>query len=542
MKDLKSCLRQLSAFIRPVRWRLFVSVAIGLVQIAASLSFVWICKRLVDIATGNIDAPLMPAIMTMVAIMLLQMACRISSSYWESYIQLMTKNSERYRLFGRIIRSRWHGKESFHSGDIINRLEADIDIVVNLVCVRIPDVFVTLCQLLAASVFLLSMASGLAWLLIALMVVAVVGSRLFFHKIRELSAHIRSREGEIQGYMQESIQNRLVIMTFTGIERVMEHLGWLQKDVRDTTVKRLNYGAIGRSFMNLGFMAGYAAAFLKGIFGIIDKSVTYGMMTAFLQLVGQIQRPISDIARHVPAFIHALTSIERLMDLEEQPLEESGDDIVIEGAPEITLKNVSFTYPDGAAPVIERFSYTFEGGKITTIAGHTGIGKSTLIRLILALLKPDEGEILIGAAPASADTRCNFMYVPQGNSLMSGTIRENLMLAREDATEAEMMEALDLAAADFVKFLPDGLDTVCSEKGGGLSEGQAQRIAIARSLLKRGGILILDEATSAVDPDTERRILDNLSARFRGQKTILFISHREAVTRITDNILQMGIN
>ena len=134
------------------------------------------------------------------------------------------------------------------------------------------------------------------------------------------------------------------------------------------------------------------------------------------------------------------------------------------------------------------------------------------------------------------------MYVPQGNSLMSGTIRENLMLAREDATEAEMMEALDLAAADFVKFLPDGLDTVCSEKGGGLSEGQAQRIAIARSLLKRGGILILDEATSAVDPDTERRILDNLSARFRGQKTILFISHREAVTRITDNILQMGIN
>ena len=177
---------------------------------------------------------------------------------------------------------------------------------------------------------------------------------------------------------------------------------------------------------------------------------------------------------------------------------------------------------------------------MTAIAGLTGAGKSTLTKLVLALLTPQKGEILVGGLPVCAATRCNFMYVPQGNSLMSGTIRENLLLAKSDATEEELRDALHCAVADFVFDLEKGLETVCSEKGGGLSEGQAQRIAIARSLLQKGGVLILDEATSAVDAETEKALLANLTARFSGRKTILFISHREAVTCAADEILRIG--
>lgn len=532
-------MKGLAAFIRPLRWKLLVSVLIGLVRIAASLGFVWICKHLVDIATGVVDAPFGPSVAIMAGIMVLQLLSNVSSSYWEGYLTVTAKNSERFRHFGYILHSRWQGRESFHSGDIINRIEGDVDIVVNLVCERIPEVAITLCQLVAASIFLITLAPNLAWLLILLMTVAVIGSRLFFGKMRRLTTAIRAREGQIQGYMQENIANRVVVMTLIGTEKVMTRLGWMQRDVRDNTVIRLNYGAIGRSFMTLGFLAGYAAAFLYGVFGIRDKSITYGTMTAFLQLVGQVQRPIADVARHIPAFIHSLTSIERLMDLEEMPEEPHGEPILLPGAPQVTFSHVDYTYPGGLHPVLKDFSYTFEGGKMTVVEGETGAGKSTLIRLAMALMEPSAGEITIDGVKASADTRANFMYVPQGNSLMSGTIRDNLLLAREDATDEELRHVLEIAAADFVFQLPEGLDTPCSEKGGGLSEGQAQRIAIARGLLRSGGILILDEATSAVDPETERRILEGLEREMHGHKTIIFISHRESVARITDNILSM---
>ena len=171
--------------------------------------------------------------------------------------------------------------------------------------------------------------------------------------------------------------------------------------------------------------------------------------------------------------------------------------------------------------------------------GATGEGKTTLIRLLMALLQPSEGRILIGGVPSSPATRANFMYVPQGNTLLSGTIRENLLLANPAADEERMKEVLRLAAAEFVLDLPEGLDTVCSEKGAGLSEGQAQRIAIARALLREGGVLILDESTSALDGPTEARLLQNISAAYKGRKTLIIISHRESVLPLADAVLKL---
>ena len=543
MIPLRDVIRGLRPMARPVRGRMLVSVLIGLVRIAASLGFVWICKRLVDIATGVTDAPLPLHIGILLGIMLLQLICSVSASAWESYNTVRTGNDLRAGTFERVLRSTWTGRETFRSGDAVNRLEEDVRVVTDLLCSRIPDVFITGAQLIAASAYLMWMAPNLLWILIVLMGVAVVGSRLFFRKLRALTERIRRQEAEVQQLMQENLQKRLVVLTLIGAERVLTRLGLLQKDVQGQTVTRLKYNAVARAFMMLGFMGGYAAAFLWGVLGIRSGAVTYGMMTAFLQLVGQVQRPIAELARQIPAFIHAATSVERLMDLQALEQEPDGEPVLLSGAPGIRCTGVRFAYPEREEPVLEAFNHDFTPGSFTVIMGPTGAGKSTLSRLVLGLLKPSAGSVELygaeGAFPAGAALRGNFLYVPQGNSLLSGTIRENLLLARADATEEDLLDALHTAVADFVSDLPDGLDTPCGETGSGLSEGQCQRIAIARALLREGGILILDEATSALDAETEALLLDRLYTRYHGTKTLLFISHREAISARADRILQI---
>ena len=543
MIPLRQILRGLRPMARPVRGRSALSVLIGVVRIAASLGFVWICKRLVDIATGVLDAPLRTHIFIMLGIMLVQLLCSVSHAAWESYNTTRTGNGLRRSTFSTVLRSSFTGRETFRSGDAVNRLEEDVRVVTDLLCTRLPDMAVTLIQLVAASVYLLLMAPNLLWVLLVLMGAAVVGSRMFFRRLRVLTDSIRRQDAEVQQLMQENLQKRIVVLTLIGTERVLTRLGILQQDLLDKTVTRINYNALARAFMILGFLGGYAAAFIWGVVGIRDGVVTYGMMTAFLQLVGQVQRPIAELARQIPAFIHATTSVERLMELQELEQEADTESVRLSGAPGVRLTDVHFHYPERPEAVLDAFSYDFAPGTLTVIMGPTGSGKSTLSRLVLGLLKPESGSIDIygpeGAFPAGPAVRGNFLYVPQGNSLLSGTIRENLLLARADASEEQIRTALHTAVADFVWDLPDGLDTPCGEAGSGLSEGQCQRIAIARALLREGGALILDEATSALDTETEATLLDRLYGRFHGNKTLLFISHRDAVSARADQVLHL---
>ena len=272
-----------------------------------------------------------------------------------------------------------------------------------------------------------------------------------------------------------------------------------------------------------------------------SHTLSFGGMTAFLQLVGRIQSPARNLVKLVPAFVGVFTAAERLMELEENPLEEQGEPIELAPPCGIRLKDVSYAYDETDGNVIDHLSFDFTPGSCTAILGETGSGKTTLVRLILALLRPQEGQVEIyndhDSRELSSLLRCNFVYVPQGNTLMSGTIRDNLRLGKLNATPEEIEMALEKACADFVYSLPDGLDTVCSESGGGLSEGQAQRISIARALLRDRSIMLFDEATSALDPDTERQLLRNILENH--DKTILFITHRPAVVDYCDRTLRI---
>ena len=543
MKSLGYCIRNLISFSRSARRWGLAYILLGIIRTLLSLTFVWVCKELVDIATGESQEPLGQWTAFMIACIVLQICCRIASSYCEQYGRINIQNNLRARLFYSLISSRWSGRERFGTGDAVNRLEEDIRVVSELVSSHIPAVVVTFAQLAAASTFLLFISPNLLWALVGLMIAGIIASRLSFRKLRSLSTAIRTKDGEIQQHIQEHLQNRVVALTIIGIERVMATLNTLHNALRTNTIKRLNFHSLNSALLSVSFMGGYAAAFLWGVYGIKSGAVTFGMMTAFLQLVSQIQMPLSELARKIPAFIHALSSIERLAELENLDPEENAPLCRLEAPAGILFKDVTFSYPDShSGALFNSFSHNFLPGTMTVVAGATGIGKSTLVRLMLGLLKPQSGSILIYGSSsnshcASKATRCNFKYVPQGNTLLSGTILDNLLMADPNADRERIDAALHIAAADFVHSLPEGLQTICGESGSGLSEGQCQRIAIARALLQSGSVLLMDESTSSLDPATESLVLQNL--RTLSNHTIIFISHREAVMKSADSLLEL---
>ena len=567
MKSLGYCIKNLISFSRSARRWGLAYILLGIIRTLLSLTFVWVCKELVDIATGESQEPLGQWTAFLIACIVLQICCRIASSYCEQYGRINIQNNLRARLFYSLISSRWSGRERFGTGDAVNRLEEDIRVVSELVSSHIPAVVVTFAQLAAASTFLLFISPNLLWALVGLMIAGIIASRLSFRKLRSLSTAIRTKDGEIQQHIQEHLQNRVVALTIIGIERVMATLNTLHNALRTNTIKRLNFHSLNSTLLSVSFMGGYAAAFLWGVYGIKSGAVTFGMMTAFLQLVSQIQMPLSELARKIPAFIHALSSIERLAELENLDPEENAPLCRLEAPAGILFKDVTFSYPDSHSGVLfNSFSHNFLPGTMTVVAGATGIGKSTLVRLMLGLLKPQSGSILIYGSSsnlqstsnlhdaaslhnaasqqsaanshyASKATRCNFKYVPQGNTLLSGTILDNLLMADPKADRERIDAALHIAAADFVHSLPEGLQTICGESGSGLSEGQCQRIAIARALLQSGSVLLMDESTSSLDPATESLVLQNL--RTLSNHTIIFISHREAVMKSADSLLEL---
>ena len=524
------------------RLQAVLNAVLGLLGVAVSLMQVWAVQHAIDVASHVVSGSLYWAVGIMALLILLNFGLSIAGVWVKNILGIRAQNRMQQRMLDRILRSEWHGKESRHSGDVLNRLEFDVTNVVTFLTETLPGTLSVLALFVGAFVYLFLMDPALALITVAIIPLFVALSRFYVGKMRSLTRQVRDSDSKVQSVLQETVQNRMLIKTMEGDDTMVDRLENTQSELRHRVVRRTAFSVLSHLLLNFGFAVGYLTAFLWSAVRMSAGTLTFGGMTAFLQLVNKIQSPARSLTKLVPAFVSVFTAAERLMELEENPLEEQGTPIELDAPCGIRFSDVTFAYPDAATqPVISHLTFDFRPGSCTAILGETGAGKTTLVRLLLALLRPQDGRVEIydrrEAREMGPRMRCNLVYVPQGNTLLSGTIRDNLRLGKLDATDEEMLEALRLSCADFVADLPDGLDSLCAEDGGGLSEGQAQRISIARALLRNRSIMLFDEATSALDPDTERQLLDNLL--HHSQKTIIFVTHRLAVVDYCDQVLKL---
>ena len=554
------------------RLQAVLNASIGLMGVVLSLASVWAMQRAIDTASGVREGSIYWAVGIMAALILGEFALGISRVWVKNILGIRAQNRMQQRLLARLLRSEWRGREAMHSGDIINRLEQDVRQVVTFLTETLPSTLSTVAMFCGAFFYLLQMDTWLAIVTVAILPLFLLVSRFYILYMRRFTRKVRDCDSLVQSLLTETMQHRMLVKTMEANGQMLNRLETIQSDLRRWVRRRTAFSVASNFFLNVGFSLGYLIAFLWGALRLSQGTITFGAMTAFLQLVYRIQGPARDLTRLVPAFVSVFTATERLMELEETPEELQGEPQLLPSPCGITFHDVTFNYgAPGQEPTFEHANYNFPPGSCTAIMGETGAGKTTLIRLLLALVKPQEGEIVInsptpnlfpegrgervarsprisppfgeevggGAAGTllSPLHRCNFVYVPQGNTLFSGTLRENLQLGCPTATDDEMLEALRMACADFVETLPNGLDTRFSEHGGGLSEGQAQRIAIARSLLRPGSIMLLDEATSALDADTERQVLHNLLSKHN--RTVIFVTHRPAVVEYCDQVINI---
>ena len=539
-------------------------IVAGVGRVSLGLLMVWLCKRFIDVTirqgTTN-DIILM--IIALVAVVSGAILCRQAYYFLGIRDKAKQTTSVRLRIFSHLFRRQMFDQKEMHSGDVSSRLEKDIDVVSDATTSLFPDMSVTLIQLGGAFLLMQSMDARLAWALLLLTPLFLIVGKLIGRKMRMMTLDIRKQESVIQMLVQETMEHNAVLRSLESGDWITNRLDDMQQDLRGKISRRARFTVISRLLIGSSFSLGYIMAFIWGAMQLRSGEITFGVMTSFLQLVSQIQNPILQMLNMVPQFIQASASIDRLTELEQVEAEEETTNytnscvpMVASGKAESTnlgsedrqglgvkVEDVSFKYADGDREILTDFSFDFKPGSKTALMGHTGAGKTTLFRLLLALTKPNKGTMTVydnqGQQAISEQTRSNFVFVPQGNTLMSGTIRYNLLLARPDATDDDLEEVLHTAMADFVLDLPDGLDTECGERGSGLSEGQAQRIAIARGLLRPGGILLLDEISASLDEATERELYRRLFAKYPG-KTMIFITHRPVVCELCDQVIKLS--
>lgn len=575
LKSAGSILRWFWQISKNLRLQTTLNAIIGIISVGLDFAFIWTTKLCIDIATGRItDVSLRSASVVLIAIMVGNICIGFARRWISALLGVRSQNLMQLRLFRRLLANEWNGRKSRHSGDVLNRLIRDVKDVTDVITETLPSALSVTTRFVGAFFFLYSMDSKLALLIICIVPVFVVISKFYVRKMRAITRDVRDTESSIQSILQESIQHRIILKTLERTGTMTERLDHTQQHLRQQVRHRTVFSSLSGMLISTGFATGYLVTFIWGVTRLNEGSITYGMMLAFIQLVGQIQGPFRDMTKFIPIIISAFTAGERLMELEEAPVEQEGEPVKFSDGAGLRLTNVSFRYEEHERYILRNFSFDFPPGSSTAILGETGAGKTTLIRLILALLRPTEGKVEMystnaqctmnnaqsasgqekersnGVAPivncelnncelVSPLTRCNLVYVPQDNTLFSGTVRDNLLLGNPDATDEQMREALRTACADFVLSLPDGLDSIVGENSTGLSQGQAQRICIARALLREGSILLLDEATSALDTATETRLLQNLSQWKRSSQTLLFVTHRLAVVEHCTQVLQL---
>ncbi len=522
---------------------------LGIIRVGVVLAFIWLSKTAIDCATGRVPAST-STLIRWFALMIVCLLFDVLLSQWVKYIEtraiMLMNNRVNRRLFNLLMAMPLvNGQQGFHSGDMLNRLTLDVRTVSTFALSQLPTMVVMFVQLMAAFAFLAWLNPFLALAPVIIMPVCMLASKLYFRRHRRLTARIRDGESDMHVSIQEGLQHRLVLKSLECIDEMDHRLDSIQQKLDASNREQTRLSTVSGAMVRLGFLAGYLTAFGWSIFSLKAGVITFGTMSAFIQLVSRIQHPIAGIAGYLPSFISTSVAIDRLREIDiKLPVDDDGESCQPMSRAGVRVNDLSFRYESDGNNILSSFSHDFKPGSRTMIVGSTGAGKTTLIKLLLGLLNPDSGSIEIyddhQTRKVSSSTLCNFVYVPQGNSLLHGTIRDNLRLASPQATDEQLADALHIAAADFVFDLPLGLDTSCDETGGGLSEGQAQRIAIARALLRPGAILLLDEFNSALDVATASTLMQRL-AESRPASTIIIIAHHQsAIAPYCDALLTIG--
>ena len=530
---------------RGIRLNILVRIMAGLLQTVLALCVVWLSKRLIDdVAMRGTMSEMAIQALLIAAAVVAGVSIRQLNQYLANKAFIKKVAELRLAIFSQLFNRRLFEANDIHSGDVTSRMAKDIDAVSETLAVQLPQVVVMTIQLVGAFLLMRWFDSRLAWALILITPLAIIIGKYISHRLKRITLSIREDESRIMARIQESVELNVVLRALQGERWMQDRVEELQDRQTANYIRRSRFMVFSRFALGCTFGLGYMLAFVWGAYGLRTGAITFGVMTSFLQLVGQIQQPILSLLGAFPSIIYSTASIDRLKEMEhgeeKQPCD--GEDITTRTLLGIRMDNVTFRYAKGDREVMSNFSHDFRPGTKTAILGTTGAGKTTLFRLILNFIQPDSGEVTFYGNgfthAADKSMRKNVVFVPQGNTLISGTIRNNLLMAKPDASDEELHTALHTSCADFVFDLPQGIDTVLSEHGGGLSEGQAQRIAIARGLLRPGAVFLLDEISSALDEDTERELFSRLFAA-RPSTTILLITHRKKVASLCDERLEI---
>lgn len=529
--------------LRGYKWALLGILFIGVLSIVVSLSTVWLSKWIVDVVTKVAPGDWVTLGIAFMASLGVSALLRLWGISLSNRTAVRLGNAVRLRVFRHLLYTRWQSLKDLHSGDVLTRIIKDTDDVVQLLVISLPTAIINGFQLVASLALLYYFDPTLAIMLGIGMPAVLLFSRLFYKRMLDFSKDIKTTESKINTQMQEALSNQTVIRTFERQEEEINRLGLAQAKLYQQVRRRVGLTIYGNVMASAAFSGGYAVAFLWSAWSLLRGFITFGTMTSFLQLVVRIQRPLSDLMSLVPSMIAAKAGIDRLVNLLEYQTEKIHKYATMRGKLRLRAERISFRYDEESPYIYKDFSLELNSGQMVAVMGRTGGGKTTLLRLLLGLVTPESGTLSLDNGEyrenISEATRSNFVYVPQGNSLFSGTIRENLLVGENTADERALRQVLHIASADFVWDLPQGIDTVLGEKGAGLSEGQAQRIAIARSLLRPGKILLLDEATSALDQKTEAIFLDNLRRNLDG-RIVIFITHHPEVAEACDQVIQIS--
>ena len=538
----KKTLKWIFARIRRYFPLIILTSAVAAAGALTSVGIALVTKRVFDVATGEITGSLFWAGIMLFAIIAAQVILSALQSFISAYANGKLIVSIRNYLFTTVCKKKYARLSEYHSGDLLNRFTSDTEVLVTSSVSIIPSVVSMATKIIAGIGTMLIMNPSLALIILIFGVSVPAVGRLINKRYKSLHKECQKTEGKARSFLQECFENIVVIKTFVSETPFIKRLDdYMDKNFR-LKMKRTSISVMAHICLYSFFTLGYYAVLVWGAGGIAAGTLTYGTLMAFLQLISQLRAPLQNVSGIMPQYYSALASAERLMELENLPNERAPlSDTEMESLKKdfrtIEVNDISFSY--GGEQILSNCGFSAEKGHITAITGESGSGKSTIFKIMLGLYEPQSGNITVnGKIEVNTSVRGLFSYVPQGNMVLSGTVRDNITLCNPEISEERLEKAARAAEIyDYISSLPDGFDTVLSERGAGLSEGQVQRISIARALLAEAPVLLLDEATSALDEQTETKVLTNIK-NMTG-KTVLFITHRNTSLKVCDRIVRV---